>query len=152
MAQRTTYGTGEVTKHDREAKAERLREFGPKPVAAPAPPEPSEEEKTERQKDMDRLADIVLEHERGKSTFYQGMRMAFGAALKDMDRSLEAGQIAGRLGISSPITASVMGVSEGSGVIQDKVRFVEAILARFGKRYRATGFIDKDNFESPTGV
>jgi hypothetical protein len=141
-----------MSEHDKRAAAERLREFGPKPVAPPEPPQPSEEELTERERDMQRLADLVLEHEKGKTTFYHGMKMAFGAALRDMGRAVEAGQIAGRLGISSPITSSVMGVGEGSGVIQDRVRFVEAVLAQFGKRYRAVGFIDKDHFESPTGV
>lgn len=152
MAQITTYARPEPTEHDKRAAAERLREFGPKPKNIPVVQEPTVDEKTQRQTDMDRLADLVLEHEKGKTTFYTGMKMAFGAALKDMDRSLEAANIARRLGINSPITAGVMGVGEGSGVIQDRIRFVEAILATFAKRYRATGFIDKDNFESPVGT
>ncbi len=152
MGQRTTYGMGEVTEHTKKAAAERLREFGPKPVAPPLPPQLTEEQLSAHEQDTQLLADIVLAHEKGKTTFYTGMKMAFGAALKDMDRAVEAGRVASRLGIDNPISAGVMGVGEGSGISQDRVLFVEAILARSGKRYRATGFIDKDHFESPTGV
>lgn len=111
-----------------------------------------EEKKAQREADMDRLAELVEEHKKGKRTFYTGMKMAFGAALKDRERSVEAGRIAVRLGVSHPITSGVMGVGQASGVIQDKVRFVEAILAKFAKRYRAIGHISAEDFESPVGT
>ena len=149
MGQITTYGNPEKSEHDKRAEAERLREFGPK---VDIPPVPVLEDDEQHALDEKHLELLVKNHEEAKGTFYRGMKMAFGAALKDMPRAVEAGHIASRLGIRNPITSGVMGVGEGSGVIQDKIRFVEAILAKFGKRYRATGSIDRDSFESPTGV
>lgn len=123
-----------------------------------APPDMSKvqaheaEKKAQREVDMERLAELVAEHKKGKKTFYTGMKMAFGAALKDRERSVEAGRIAVRLGVSHPITSSVMGIGQASGVIQDKVKFVEAVCERFPKRYRAIGHISAEDFESPVGT
>ncbi len=78
--------------------------------------------------------------------------MAIGAALKDMERSQETARIAIRLGVTNPITSGVMGVGQASGVIRDKVKFVEAVCKRFAIRYRAIGSISADDFESPVGT
>ena len=111
------------------------------------------EEAKEAQRDADkaRLEQLMEEHRKGKKTFYSAMKMAFGAAMKDMERSQETARIASRLGISNPITSGVMGVGQASGMIQDKVRFVEAVCKRFAVRYRAIGSISADDFESPVG-
>ncbi|GAF87063.1 unnamed protein product, partial [marine sediment metagenome] len=89
-----------------------------------------EEKKAQREADEARLEGLVQEHKKGKRTFYAGMKMAFGAAMKDMERSQEAARLSVRLGVSNPITSGVMGVGEGSGMIQDQVRFVEAVCKR----------------------
>ena len=112
-----------------------------------------EEAKEERRKtDESRLKFLMVEHEKGKKTFYGAMKMAFGAAMKDMERSQETARIASRLGVSNPITSGVMGVGQASGMIQDKVKFVEAVCKRFAVRYRAIGSIKADDFESPIGT
>lgn len=111
-----------------------------------------EEKKAQREADEARLAELVEESDKDKAMFYRFMKSAMTSALRDMKRSVEAGRIAVRLGVSNPITSGVMGVGQASGVIQDKVRFVEAILARFAKRYRAIGHISADDFESPVGT
>ena len=95
---------------------------------------------------------LMEDHKRGKRTFYTGMKMAFGAALRDMERSQETARIASRLGVTNPITSSVMGVGEASGVIQNKVKFIEAVCRRFAMRYRAIGHISAEDFESPVGT
>ena len=112
----------------------------------------AEAKKAQREEDEARLGELMEAHKKGKRTFYTGMKMALGAAMKDMERSQETARIASRLGVSNPITAGVMGVGEASGVIQDKVRFVEAVCKRFAVRYRAIGSISADDFESPVGT
>ena len=112
----------------------------------------AEAKKAQRDADKALLEELVKDHKKGKSTFYRGMKMAIGAALKDMKRSQETARVASRLGVTNPITSGVMGVGESSGVIQDRVRFVEAICKKFALRYRATGHISEDDFESPVGV
>ena len=111
-----------------------------------------EEKKALREDDEAHLAELMEDHKRGKRTFYTGMKMAFGAALRDRERSQETARIASRLGVTNPITAGVMGVGEASGVVQDRVRFVEAVCKRFAVRYRAIGHISADDFESPVGT
>ena len=111
-----------------------------------------EEKKAQRVADTDRLTQLIADHIKGKRTFYTGMKMAFGAALKDRERSQEAARIAVRLGVTNPITSGVMGVGQASGVIQDRVKFVEAVCKRFAIRYRAIGSISADDFESPVGT
>jgi hypothetical protein len=111
-----------------------------------------EAKKAQREADEARLVELVEEQKKGKKTFYTGMKMAFGAAMKDMERSQETARIASRLGVSNPITSSVMGIGQASGMIQDKVRFVEAVCKRFAIRYRAIGSISADDFESPVGT
>ena len=113
--------------------------------------EHAEAKKAQRDADEGRLKELVEEKKKGHRAFYAGMKMAIGAALKDMERSQEAARIASRLGITNPITSSVMGVGDTTGVHQDKVRFVEAICQRFAVRYRAIGHISADDFESPVG-
>ncbi len=111
-----------------------------------------EEKKAQREADTARLEELVQDHRKGKRTFYAGMKMAIGAALKDMERSQETARIAIRLGVTNPITSGVMGVGQASGVIRDKVKFVEAVCKRFAVRYRAIGSILADDFESPVGT
>ena len=93
----------------------------------------------QRGADKSRLDKLMKEHKRGKQTIYTGMKMAIGALLKDMERALEAGRIANRLGIPNPLRSSVMGIGDGTGVIQDKVAFVEKFLSTFAQLYRKTG-------------
>ena len=112
----------------------------------------AEAKKAQRYRDETLLEELVAEHKKGKRTFYTGMKMALGAAMKDMERSQETARIASRLGVSNPITSGVMGVGNASGMIQDKVRFVEAICKRFAVRYRAIGSISAEDFESPIGT
>jgi len=112
----------------------------------------AEAKKARLDADKERLDVLMKEHKKGKKTFYTGMKMAFGAAMKDMARSQETARIASRLGVSNPITSGVMMVGESTGVYQDKVRFVEAICKRFAVRYRAIGSISADDFESPVGT
>ena len=112
----------------------------------------AEAKKAQRDGDKARLEELVAEHKKGKRTFYTGMKMALGAAMKDMPRSQETARIASRLGVTNPITSGVMGVGEASGMIQDKIRFVEAVCKRFAVRYRAIGSISADDFESPVGT
>lgn len=112
----------------------------------------AEAEKARLDAEKERLEELMEEHRKGKKTFYTGMKMAFGAALKDMERSQETARIASRLGMSNPITSGVMMVGESTGVYQDKVRFVEALCKRFAIRYRAIGSISADDFESPVGT
>ncbi len=112
----------------------------------------AEAKKAQRDADKEHLAELVEAHKKGKRTFYTGMKMALGAALKDIERSQEAARLSVRLGVSNPITSSVMGVGQASGVIHDKVKFVEAICKRFAIRYRAIGSISADDFESPVGT
>ena len=114
--------------------------------------EHAEAKKAQREADEARLEELMEEHKKGKKTFYGAMKMAFGAAMKDMERSQETARIASRLGVSNPITSGVMGVGQASGMIQDKVRFVEAVCKRFAIRYRAIGSISADDFESPVGT
>ena len=111
-----------------------------------------EAKKAQREDDEARLVGLMEDHKRGKRTFYTGMKMAFGAALRDMERSQETARIASRLGVTNPITSSVMGVGEASGVIQNKVKFIEAVCRRFAMRYRAIGHISAEDFESPVGT
>ncbi len=111
-----------------------------------------EEKGVQREADAAQLLELMEEHKKGKRTFYTGMKMAFGAALKDMERSQETARLAVKLGLTNPITSGVMGVGQASGVIQDKVRFVEAICKRFAIRYRAIGSISAEDFESPVGT
>ena len=111
-----------------------------------------EEKKAQRVADTERLTQLIADHIKGKRTFYTGMKMAFGAALKDRERSQETARIAIRLGVTNPITSGVMGVGQASGVIQDKVKFVEAVCKRFAIRYRAIGSISAEDFESPVGT
>ena len=106
----------------------------------------------ERAADRERLDELMEESDKGKAMFYRFMKSAINVALRDMDRSQEVARLAVRLGVSNPLTAGVMGVGQASGVIQDKVRFVEAILKRFAKRYRAIGHISAEDFESPVGT
>ena len=89
--------------------------------------------------DEARLEELMNLHKKVPKTFFSGMKMALGAALKDMEYAMEAGRIASRLGKSNPIQAGVMGVSDGTGIIQDKVRFVEEILSTFTENYRKSG-------------
>ena len=89
--------------------------------------------------DRARLDELVELHDRVGDTFLRGMKMALGAALKDMEYAMEAGRIASRSGESNPIRAGVMGVSDGTGVIQDKMRFVAEILKTFAERYQKSG-------------
>ena len=89
--------------------------------------------------DRARLDELAELHEKVSKTFFGGMKMALGAALKDMGYAMEAGQIASRSGRSNPIRSGVMGVSDGTGVIQDKMRFVDEILLTFAERYRKSG-------------
>ena len=111
------------------------------------------EAKKERQDaDKERLKEIKEESNKGHRTYYAGMKMAIGAAMKDMDLSQEAARIASRLGVTNPITSGVMGVGNASGMILDKVKFVEAICKRFAVRYRAIGSISAEDFESPIGT
>ena len=110
-----------------------------------------EEKKAQREADEALLVELMEDHKRGRRTFYTGMKMAFGAALRDRERSQETARIASRLGLTNPITSSVMGIGEASGVIQDRVRFVEAVCKRFAVRYRAIGHISAEDFESPVG-
>ena len=114
--------------------------------------EHKEAKEAHRRADVARLEELMKDHKKGKKTFYAGTKMAFGAVMKDMERSQEAAQIASRLGVTSPITSTVMGVGEASGMIQDKVRLVEAVCKMFAKRYRAIGHISADDFESPVGT
>ena len=122
------------------------------------PPDPDilkkheEEKKAQREADTERLTQLIADHIKGKRTFYTGMKMAFGAAMKDMERSQEAARLSVRLGVSNPITSGVMGVGQASGVIHDKVKFVEAVCKRFAVRYRAIGSISAEDFESPVGT
>ena len=111
-----------------------------------------EEKQEQRSADRKRLEILFKAHQRDKRTFYTGMKMAFGAAMKDMKRSQETARLASRLGMSNPITSGVMGIGTSSGVIQDRVRYVEAICKRFAVRYRAIGSISEDDFESPIGT
>ena len=122
------------------------------------PPDPAillaheEEKQKSRELDHARLDKLVADHKRGKKTFYTGMKMALGAAQKDMARYQDAARVAARLGVTNPITSGVMGVGESSGMIQNNVRFVEAVCKRFAKRYRAIGYISAEDFESPVGT
>ena len=102
----------------------------------------------QRGADKTRLEKLMKEHKRGKQTVYTGMKMAVGALLKDMERSVEAGRIASRLGMTNPIRSSVMGVGDGTGVIQDKMTFVKKFLDKFAQMYRENGGeIDAGYFE-----
>ena len=182
MSQIKTHGTGIKSEAQKIADAERKKERGQKEeaerrasLAAVAdadiqkeaakivlekeknrvPPDTTkheEEKKEQRVADTERLTQLIADHIKGKRTFYTGMKMAFGAALKDMERSQETARLAVRLGVTNPITSGVMGVGQASGVIRDKVRFVEAICKRFAIRYRAIGSISADDFESPVGT
>lgn len=122
------------------------------------PPDPAilkaqaEEKQAQREADEVLLTALVEEHEKDKAMFYRFMKSAMTAALRDMERSQETARIASRLGRTNPITSGVMGVGEASGVIQDQVKFVEAICKRFAIRYRAIGSISADDFESPVGT
>ena len=145
--QRNSYGATEVSKANEIANAERLREFGPVAIEKPVVSEPAPNEEDEAL-----LAALMTEDASDRDMFYRFAKSMITVALRSMDRATEAGRVAGRLGRRNPITTGVMGIGDGSGVIQDRVRFVEAIMARFAKRYRATGSVDQDNFESPTGV
>ena len=123
-----------------------------------APPDMSKvqaheaEKKAQREADMERLAELVTEQEKDKAMFYRFIKSAFTAALRDTKRSVEAGRIAVRLGVSNPITSGVMGIGSTTGVLQDKVKFFEAICKRLAIRYRAIGSISAEDFESPVGT
>lgn len=112
----------------------------------------AEAKKAQRDADAALLLELMEDHKKGKAMFYRFMKSAIGVALRDMERSQETARVAARLGVTNPITSGVMGVGEASGVIQDRVRFVEAICERFAKRYRAIGSISGDDFESPVGM
>jgi hypothetical protein len=143
VGQITTYGNPEKSEHDKRAEAERLREYGPKPVHIPAP-KPVIEGREEKQA---RLDELMAEHRKGVDTSYRGLKMLFAPIWKDQERCLEAGKLAGELGISNPLTTTMMGVGEGAGVPQDRIHLFDLICDRLKRQYRANGIIDKDKFE-----
>ena len=146
MGQQNTYALGKETEAHKVAKAERLREFGVKPV--PVTPEPTSEEVVASDTDRAQLAELVAEHERGVSTSYRGLKMFLSPILKDQERCLEAGRLAARLGVSNPITVTVMKVGEGTGVPQDNRHLFDLVMDKAKRLYRGYGYIDKDLWES----
>ncbi len=127
---------------------ERMEKRNGAPVDTEALAEQAEERLAQRGADEARLEALMKEHERGIKTFYTGMKMALGSALKDQDRSLEAGRIAARLGRANPIRTTVMQLGDGLGVVQDNVRFVDEVCAKFAELYRKnSGQIDRSYFE-----
>ena len=146
MPQQSTYALGKETEADRIAKAERLREFGVKPV--PVVPEPTEEDVVASDADRARLAELEVEHEKGIRTSYRGLKMFASQLWKDQERCLEAGRIAARLGVSNPITVTVMKIGEGTGVPQDDRHLFDLAMDKAKRLYRGYGVIDKDKWES----
>ncbi len=146
MPQQTTFALGKETEADRIAKAERLREFGVTPV--PVTIEPTAEEVVASDADEARLAELVAEHERGISTSYRGLKMFASQLWKDQERCLEAGRLAAQLGVSNPITVTVMRVGEGTGVPQDNRHLFDLAMDKAKRLFRGYGVIDKDKWES----
>ncbi|KKN37303.1 hypothetical protein LCGC14_0765020 [marine sediment metagenome] len=179
MTQINTYGTGKVTEADKRAAAERAREAqqiaeaerldtavaGADAEAAKLiaedilrreekrvpPPEPgSQAEAAEREEDEARLAKLIVQDKRNTKTFYSGMKMAMGAALKASPRSVEAGLLCGKHGWNNPLAEGLMGISDAVGVPQDKLKYQEALLEKFARLLHGNnGTIDKDYFENP---
>lgn len=180
MGQINTYGSGKVTEADKRATAERAKESARIAKAerranalagaeaktaklltehilrkeAKRPPvedtEQHEVDEALREADEALLAEWVAEDKRNTNTFYVGMKMAMGAALKASPRSVEAGLLAGKYGWNNSLTAGVMGISDGVGVIQDKLKYQEAILEKFARLLKGNnGAIDAGYFEDP---
>ena len=148
MGQITTYAKANKTDAQRRADAERLREFGPKVKRVKVV---ETVDLVQREADEARLAELVAEHEKGKKMFYGFMKSAITVALRDMQRSIEAGKIALRLGVSNPIVAGVMQIGTGSGLPQSALAFVDAICDKFAKKFRAIGRVSQEEFEYPVG-
>jgi len=138
----------EIKRTAAEIVRERMEKRNGASIDTAALAEQAEERLAQREADEARLEALVKEHDKGIKTFYVGMRMAFGSAMKDQDRSLEAGRIAGRLGRGNPIRTTVMQLGDGMGVVQDNVRFVDEVCAKFAELYRKnSGQIDRDYME-----
>ena len=104
----------------------------------------------ERAEDEARLKELVAKDERNTNTYYSGMKMAHGAALKAQARSIEAALLCGKHGWNNPLAEGLMGISDAVGVPQDKLKYQEALLEKFARLLHGNnGTIDKDYFENP---
>jgi hypothetical protein len=122
------------------------------------PPDPkiaaaaARKERAERKKDEARLAELVAEWEENRDAQYQGLDMMFDAIFSDQELSLEAHELARKLGANNLLgLGTMMHVSDGfSGVPQNKMHLVERICDRIKERYRsAGGHFNRADFERP---
>ena len=110
-----------------------------------APPDPAklaeeaEQRRVQRQADEARLAELVKKHKHEIALFYRRMESALEGVEKDKSYADEARMISARLGISNPVSTTVMQVGDGVGFTADRALFVEQLLTRFVERYRLSG-------------
>ena len=80
--------------------------------------------------------------------FYSFSKSATKAFLEFAELTNDMAPIARRLQKPNPIRSSVMGVTDGTGIIQDHLAHTDAVWTKFMQLYRAeSGVIDRDTWE-----
>lgn len=95
------------------------------------------------------LYDAILEErDAALANYYRFAKAATTSVFKFVELSSDIAPVCRRLNKANPIRASVMGVSDGTGVITDPIRHTDEVWQKFIKLYRVeSGQIDMDTWE-----
>ena len=108
----------------------------------------AEAKRVQRAEDEALYEHKIARREQLVRNFYSFAKSATNAYLEFVELSADLAPLCKRLGKSNPVRTSVMGISDGTGIITDPVRHTDEVWKKFIRLYRVeSGQIDLEKWE-----